>query len=220
MCHLKRDLMINLLCNRKLLILPLLMAVLILWSSSCAPSVRYTRPSAKKSTGSSRPSAKKKVQAKKETNNTSIDKVDNSTNSTSNDDKLKEAQSSGDNSCGLRKVIDSYVGIPYKYGGVDRRGLDCSGLVYRVFKDLGHQNLKRTSSSVMFKMGSAVSKRKMVPGDLVFFKRKGKINHVGIYMGGREFAHSSSTIGVSYTTLDNQYFRDKFVGARRIYKCQ
>lgn len=211
--------MIKLLCNLRLVILPLLMAVLVLWSN-CTPSVRYTRPSSTSSTGSVRPSTSTKNSGKKSTKNIDSNDVDISPKTIASNSKPTKAVKFSDNSCGLRKVVDSYMGIPYRYGGVDRRGLDCSGLVYRVFKDLGHPDITRTSSSVMYKMGNAVSKRKMIPGDLVFFKKRGKINHVGIYMGGREFAHSSSTIGVSYTTLDNLYFKDKFVGARRIFKCQ
>lgn len=193
----------------------LLMAVLLLWVG-CAPSVRYTRPSSSKTS-----SAYKQKTTKASKNNLQKDSKTLDTSAVVADiegsDNLSETVV---DNCGLRKTIDTYVGIPYKYGGVDRRGLDCSGLVYRVFKDLGYDDFVRTSSEVMYSMGTPVSKRKIQPGDLVFFKKRGKINHVGIYMGNREFAHSSSTIGVSYTTLDNEYFKNKFVGARRLYQCQ
>lgn len=199
------------------ILLPFSMAVILLWAG-CTPSVRYARPSAQSRSTYKRPSnnvTKTEIKSEKNIPNEPIISETNNSNEVDN----TPAVSIQDN-CGLRNTIDKYVGIPYKYGGVDRRGLDCSGLVYRVFKDLGHIDFVRTSSEVMYSMGSSVSKRKMLPGDLVFFKKRGRINHVGIYMGNREFAHSSSTIGVSYTTLDNEYFKNKFVGARRLYRCQ
>ncbi len=198
----------------------LLMAVLLLWGG-CAPSVRYTRPSSKPSTGYKRSSSKTtkpNIQADtKKNNNSNFDTSNADFANIITDEKITVEI---EDNCGLRKTIDTYVGIPYKYGGVDRRGMDCSGLVYRIFKDMGYEDFVRTSSEVMFSMGTHVSKRKMRPGDLVFFKKRGKINHVGIYMGNKEFAHSSSSIGVSYTTLDSEYFKNKFVGARRLYQCQ
>lgn len=197
---------------------PIVLLVIMLFMG-CAPSVRYTRPSTKSKGSNTRASGKKENKNTEDKQNTTSKSIKNTQQNsfeknTTNDNGPK------DNRCGLRTTVEKYVGIPYKYGGVDRRGLDCSGLVYRVFKDLGYSDFVRTSSQVMFSMGTHVSKRKMIPGDLVFFKKRGKINHVGIYMGGREFAHSSSSIGVSYTTLDSDYFKNKFVGARRLYTCQ
>ena len=116
----------------------------------------------------------------------------------------------------LKRIVDSYVGVPYKYGGTTRKGMDCSGFTWRVFTKLGFTGFPRTSSAKLHKLGKAVSLKKAKPGDLVFFKRWGKIFHVGIYMGNNMFAHASSKLGISYTSLDEKYFQKRFKDIRRI----
>jgi len=117
----------------------------------------------------------------------------------------------------LEQVINSYLGVPYKYGGTTRSGFDCSGFTSAVYREVYGIELNRTSGA-MWKDGAPVSLSAARPGDLVFFKggRFGRINHVGIYVGGNRFAHSSTSSGVVYNSLQEGYYAKRFVGVRRM----
>ena len=82
----------------------------------------------------------------------------------------------------------SLIGVKYKWGGDDpEAGLDCSGLVSHVFNEVTGMVLPRDSRS-MSKVGAAVNKTELQPGDLVFFNTlKRAFSHVGIYIGGNRF---------------------------------
>ncbi|MCS7173266.1 MAG: LysM peptidoglycan-binding domain-containing C40 family peptidase [Armatimonadetes bacterium] len=108
-----------------------------------------------------------------------------------------------------------FLGVPYRWGGTGASGFDCSGFVYAVFRQFG-LFLPRTSFE-MFGVGRPVSPPE--PGDLVFFTtyRPGP-SHVGIYLGGGFFIHASSAGGrVRIDSLQDGYYRARFVGARRAY---
>ena len=118
----------------------------------------------------------------------------------------------------LKSILDSYLGTPYRYGGMSRRGIDCSGLVFLVYQELAHTSLPRNARS-LYAMGRHVPASAMKPGDLVFF-RTGlfrSVNHVGIAAERGRFVHASSRKGVMYSSLDEEYFRKHFVGIRRIF---
>lgn len=117
----------------------------------------------------------------------------------------------------LKKTADSYLGIRYKYGGTTRKGIDCSGLIWRVFKDVGHKDFERISSSELYKRGKSVSRKNLKQGDLCFFGPGRRVNHVGIYMGNNKFIHASSSKGVTYSSLDNVYWKPRLIGFRRIF---
>jgi len=114
-------------------------------------------------------------------------------------------------------VASKLLGTPYRYGGSDPRGFDCSGLVQYSFRQAG-VTLPRTSRDI-FRSSKLVSPAERQPGDLVFFaiSSKEKVSHVGIYSGENRFIHSpSSGKGVSYASLDNPYWRSKLIGVGRI----
>jgi cell wall-associated NlpC family hydrolase len=113
-------------------------------------------------------------------------------------------------------IINKHIGIPYKYGGKDERGFDCSGFVSFIYRQ--SQNIAISSSSVdQYKLGKSVSQNDLKVGDLVFFNTTGRIpSHVGIYIGNNSFAHASSTIGVSVVSLKSSYYVNRYVGARRV----
>jgi hypothetical protein len=118
----------------------------------------------------------------------------------------------------LRRIAESYLGVRYKNSGMSRDGVDCSGLVCLVFKEVNQANLPR-SSRKMWKLGSSVSVSDARPGDFVFFRGGlfSMINHVGIYMGNQTFIHASSSNGVIYSSLDDEYYKKHFAGIRRIF---
>lgn len=116
----------------------------------------------------------------------------------------------------LTSVVKSVYGTPYKYGGVTTSGFDCSGFTRYVFKKMG-VNLARVSTS-QYKQGVAVAKSQLKAGDLVFFDtlNKGTVSHVGIYLGDGTFAHASSSKGIRIDKLSNSYYKARYVGAKRI----
>lgn len=113
----------------------------------------------------------------------------------------------------LTTTAYKYIGIPYSYGGTTTSGFDCSGFSQRVFKDLGI-SLNRTSSG-QYSEGTAVTN--LLPGDLVFFNTLGKgVSHLGIYIGDNQFIHSSSSKGVSVSSLGESYWSKSYIGAKRV----
>ena len=121
-----------------------------------------------------------------------------------------------------RKIVAlavRYLGVRYRRGGATSRGMDCSGLVYRVFSLLGRR--VPHCSSALYRLGRPVSKLDLKPGDLVFFRswRGGRgVGHVGIYIGGGKFIHASSGKGrVVISDLRSGPYARRYVGARRLW---
>lgn len=116
---------------------------------------------------------------------------------------------------------ESYLGVPYRYGGTTRRGIDCSAFVQRVFEIFDHE-LPRVSAA-QAKEGHSVTKNELRAGDLVFFATsgRGRVSHVGIVhnvsdQGDIEFIHASSSQGVTVTPLSNSYWSKRYLYAKRI----
>lgn len=108
-------------------------------------------------------------------------------------------------------------GIPYRSGGADPHGFDCSGLVQYVFSRTAGVALPRTSEQ-MSTVGSTVSMAELRPGDLVFFNTlRRRYSHVGIYVGNQRFIHAPTSGGVvEIVDLRRPYWQTRFDGARRL----
>jgi probable lipoprotein NlpC len=117
----------------------------------------------------------------------------------------------------LNEQLRQWHGTPYRYGGLDHRGIDCSGFVYRTFRDRFDLQLPRTTEQ-QTSIGSKVSRDELLPGDLVFFKTGSGDNglHVGIYDTNDQFIHASTSHGVTRSSLNNVYWRKVYWQARRI----
>lgn len=118
----------------------------------------------------------------------------------------------------LISVALEQLGVPYRYGGSSPdTGFDCSGLVsYTAEQALGVR-LPR-SSSAMALLGTAIDKKHLQPGDLVFFNTLGRrYSHVGIYLGDQRFVHSPSPGGVvRIEKMNMTYWAKRYNGARRL----
>jgi cell wall-associated NlpC family hydrolase len=117
----------------------------------------------------------------------------------------------------------TYMGTPYRYGGVSASGIDCSGLMLRCFEKADYQ-LPRTAKA-QSKFGKKVSAKRIRPGDIVFFKfrKKGKKwYHSGVVSavdGGKpKFIHASSSRGVIESDLTADYYWKSIKGFRRIIR--
>lgn len=118
----------------------------------------------------------------------------------------------------LQQTIKGWLGTPYRWGNdTPRVGTDCSGFVRGVFRSTFEMPLPRVSRD-QYRVGTSVSKGNLQPGDLVFFDTadRGRINHVGIYVGQGQFAHAGSSTGVVYAKLSSRYFKRAYRGARRV----
>ncbi|MFY7669563.1 C40 family peptidase [Tenacibaculum sp. MEBiC06402] len=120
----------------------------------------------------------------------------------------------------LLDVAQSFEGVNYRAGGTTKRGMDCSGLVSTSFKSIDVK-LPRSSAS-MSTVGTKVSLKKIQKGDLLFFnidRLKGKINHVGLVTSTDNeiiFIHSTTSKGVIYSSMKENYWKNSFVIAKRI----
>lgn len=113
----------------------------------------------------------------------------------------------------LEQQYHTWAGTPYRLGGVDFSGVDCSALVQNIFTDAFAVELPRTTTEQVT-LGMPVQRQALEPLDLVFFKT-GHTQHVGIYLGYGEFLHASTSRGVMISKLDNPYWNRNYWTARR-----
>jgi cell wall-associated NlpC family hydrolase len=118
----------------------------------------------------------------------------------------------------LEEEIGKFFGLRYRFGGEGRNGIDCSALVKRVYSDIFGVSLPRSSSEQ-----SRLEELETVPpddlrtGDLVFFgPRRKRVNHVGMYLAGGRFLHAVRSEGVTISSLDNGYWKSRFMFSKRM----
>lgn len=116
----------------------------------------------------------------------------------------------------LYRFVDTWWGVPYKYGGQSRGGIDCSAFVQQLYSTVYGKTVPRTTAD-LYKQARKIPKRKLRAGDLVFFDFTGKkkITHVGVYLQNGCFAHASTKKGVRIDNLGDAYYsKQKYIAAR------
>jgi cell wall-associated NlpC family hydrolase len=130
-----------------------------------------------------------------------------------------QAGSGGKVQAVLQRAL-TLLGTPYRWGGTSPdSGFDCSGLVGYVFHTALGIDLPRVSRDMASKTDAELirNRNELKQGDLVFFGHRGRVNHVGIYVGEGRFLHSPSTgKDVRVDSLLTGYWSAKFMQARRL----
>ena len=118
-------------------------------------------------------------------------------------------------------TVNSFIGVQYRYGGTNRSGIDCSGLVYSGLKSVGYTGERLNAESVA-KLGTLIAKKKhLKKGDLICFTNTTGANklvqHIGVYSGNNKFTHASSSRGVIESNINDPfYWSDKFIFGVRL----
>jgi cell wall-associated NlpC family hydrolase len=115
----------------------------------------------------------------------------------------------------LRSEVEAWWGASHRWGGTQRDGVDCSGFVMVLYRDLFDRLLPRTTAE-QSRAGTPVERGELTAGDLVFFLPPTKTRHVGIYLSDGQFAHASTSQGVTISQLDQPYWQRAYWQARRV----
>ena len=117
------------------------------------------------------------------------------------------------------RIMDQYAdwkGVRYRFGGDNKRGIDCSAFVQKTFREQFGLVLPRTTDGQK-DSGKRVLRTKLRPGDLVLFHTGGATGrHIGIYIGNDNFVHASTSKGVMISNLNDSYWKARYRDARRV----
>jgi cell wall-associated NlpC family hydrolase len=120
----------------------------------------------------------------------------------------------------LYKEAASWLNTPHVEGGLSHKGIDCSGLVYVIYKNVYEKTIERNSETILKRNCDKIGRARLRAGDLVFFNTTGLnrliINHVGIYLRDAKFIHTSLSKGVMISSLDENYYRKTWVCGGRV----
>jgi lipoprotein Spr len=116
----------------------------------------------------------------------------------------------------LYKAINDRLGLPYLWAGTDDRGYDCSGFVWRVFREAGVAFDRNSTRNLWQILPEATTEEFTRFGTLVFFQG---LDHVGIVRDADSFYHASESAGVTLSYFDkfDKYWRSRIIGYRRIF---
>jgi lipoprotein Spr len=115
----------------------------------------------------------------------------------------------------LYGAVTDWLGTPYRYAGCSRSGIDCSAFVREILRAAfgieAHGNSRQ-----LFAATRRVAGDSLQAGDLVFFTtRRKQISHVGVFLDGNRFVHSSRSRGVIVSDLGSPYYKRRYAGAGR-----
>ncbi len=115
----------------------------------------------------------------------------------------------------LYAQLKEWKSVRYDYGGLSKKGVDCSGFVYLTYLENFGLVLPRAAVD-QSNLGRPIEQRQLLPGDLVFFITGRASKHVGIFVEDRQFIHASKSRGVMLSSLDDVYWSKKYWKAKRI----
>jgi lipoprotein Spr len=116
----------------------------------------------------------------------------------------------------LYKFVDDWYGVPYRYGGCVKTGVDCSCFTNNLFEAVYGRKTPRTAGEI-YRECDKVNIEKVKQGDIVFFKINGNsISHVGVYLKDNKFVHASTSKGVMINDLNETYYKKYFYSAGRL----
>lgn len=115
----------------------------------------------------------------------------------------------------LVSFLEHWYGTPYRFGGIDKQGIDCSAFCSMLMDSVYGIVLPRTAKS-QYEMGVKIRKQQLEQGDLVFFNTTGGISHVGVFLANNKFVHAATSNGVVISDLDDMYYKRRYIGASRV----
>ena len=115
----------------------------------------------------------------------------------------------------LLQSFENWKGTRYSLGGDSSRGIDCSALTRRVYREVFSFELPRVTKD-QIKVGRHVSRNNLKPGDILYFRPDGKYNHTAVYLGNSLFINASSSKGVILSSLEHSYWSKYFVHGVRV----
>lgn len=153
----------------------------------------------------------KKSKTEKKVTVTKKNKVDSPKNLSDISEILDVSESTLKNK-DLYNFIVNWYGTPYKYGGINENGIDCSGFTNVLYKEIYNIQLPRVSKDIAENVKRKYADN-LQEGDLVFFSfgKTGTVNHVGIYLHNNKFVHASTSKGVIISNLTEPYYGDYLV---------
>lgn len=119
----------------------------------------------------------------------------------------------------LYSTIDQWMGVPYKYGGKSKSGIDCSNFTCEILRTtFAYPSGYYYPSSKLAEQGREVNLSNAVEGDIVCFaiNQNSKISHVGIYLANKKFVHASTSKGVVISSLDEDYYKKRLAYIKRL----
>ena len=115
----------------------------------------------------------------------------------------------------LFNFIEEWWGTAYKYGGIDKAGIDCSAFTGKVLATIYNKTIARTAVD-QYLQSEKIATEDLKEGDLVFFNTNVGVSHVGVYLGNKYFVHSSVQSGVTISSMADGYYYKKFIGGGRV----
>lgn len=116
----------------------------------------------------------------------------------------------------LVEQVSFWLGVPYKYGGITTKGIDCSGLIFNIYATVYKKPVARTTAALQ-QQAAKIQPSQLKQGDLVFFKISSKnADHAGMYLWNDYFLHASTSRGVIISSLSEEYWKKYLFTAGRL----